>query len=137
MASAAGMHMAPWLRTMVRPISMADFPASWEVERVKERSRDSWIYGRRVMLRLDALSETMLQPLITPFGASKTHIIRQSVTQATPEHVPTSWQLRAKARGRHQGRQIVPREVNGASLFLQDPLSCKPCCGLAPRAPWL
>jgi hypothetical protein len=40
-ASAAGVKLAPWLRAMVRPISMTDFPARWEVERVEERSHDS------------------------------------------------------------------------------------------------
>jgi hypothetical protein len=94
---------------MVSQITTAEFPASWEVERLEERSRDSWVDGKRFRLRLDASSEAKLQQLITPFGASKAHIIRQFVTQATAETFPTCWQLRAKARGRHQGRQIVPR----------------------------
>jgi hypothetical protein len=42
-ATAAGMKIAPWLRAMVRQITTADFPASWEEERSEERSHDSRI----------------------------------------------------------------------------------------------
>jgi hypothetical protein len=108
-ATAAGMHIAPWLRAMVRQITTADFPASWEAERSEERSHDSRIDGRRVVLQLDTASETTLQPFMTPFGASKAAIIRQFLRQAAPKDFPTSWQMRANARGRHQGRQIVLR----------------------------
>jgi hypothetical protein len=31
-AMAARVKMAPWLRAMVRQITMTDFPASWQVE---------------------------------------------------------------------------------------------------------
>jgi hypothetical protein len=31
-ATAAGVNIAPWLRHMVRRISIADFPASWQEE---------------------------------------------------------------------------------------------------------
>jgi len=84
-AMAAGVKIAPWLRTVVRQVTTADFPASWEVERLEERSHDSRIYGRRFMLRLDSPSETKLQQLITQFGASKAAIIRQLLVQAKPK----------------------------------------------------
>ena len=80
---------APWLRAMVRQISMTDFPASWEEERSEERSHDSRVYDTRFMLRLDKTSQTRLQQLITQFGASKAEIIRQLIMQATPEDFPT------------------------------------------------
>lgn len=97
--------MAPWLRTVVRQVTTADFPASWEVERLEERSHDSCIYGRRFMLRLDSPSETKLQQLITQFGASKAAIIRQLLVHAKPKDFPTSWQMRAHACGARQARQ--------------------------------
>ena len=37
-ASAAGMTIALWLRAMVRQVTLADFPASWEAERSDKRS---------------------------------------------------------------------------------------------------
>jgi hypothetical protein len=61
------------------------------------------------MLRLDALSETTLQQLITQFGTSKAHIIRQLIKQATPEDFPTSWNMRAAERRAPQ----VQRENRG------------------------
>lgn len=63
-----------------------------------ERSHDSRIYGRRIMLRLDAISGTTLQPLTTQYGTSKTHIIRQLRVQAKPEDFPTSWRTKVAER---------------------------------------
>jgi hypothetical protein len=77
-AAAAGVNIAPWLRHMVRQITITDFPASWQEERPAERSHDSRTYGTRFMLRLDEPSQTKLQQLITQFGASKAEIIRPS-----------------------------------------------------------
>jgi hypothetical protein len=104
-AAMAGINMAPWLRAMVRQITTADFPASWEVERSEKRSHHFPMYGTRFMLRLDAASETKLQQFITQFGTSKTAIIRQLIMQATPEDFPTSWQMRARACGAPQSRK--------------------------------
>ena len=94
-ANAAGMKIAPWLRHMVRRITMTDFPASWQQERSEERSHDSHTYGTRFMLRLDESSQTKLQQLVKQFGASKADIIRQLIAQANDEHFPKSWHKRA------------------------------------------
>jgi predicted DNA-binding protein len=103
--TAAGVKIAPWLRHMVRQTTTEDFPASWKEERSEERSHDSRMYGTRFMLRLDERSQTKLQQLVKQFGASKAEIIRQLIVQATPEDVPTSWQMRAHACGPRQARQ--------------------------------
>ena len=50
------------------------------------------------MLRLDKTSQAKLQQLITQFGASKAHIIRQLLVQAQPEDFPKSWQMKAAER---------------------------------------
>jgi predicted transcriptional regulator len=94
-ASAAGVNIAPWLRSMVRQITITDFPTSWEKERSEEHSHDPRTYGTRFMLRLDETSQTKLQQLLQQFGASKAQIIRQPITQTTPEDFPKSWQMRA------------------------------------------
>jgi hypothetical protein len=103
--TAAGMKIAPWLRSMVRQITTADFPASWLEESSERPSHDSRVYDTRFMLRLDKTSQTRLQQLITPFGTSNAHIIRQLIVQATPEDVPTSWHMRSHAGGARQARQ--------------------------------
>jgi len=101
----AGMNIAPWLRSMVRQITIDDFPASWQAATSEERSHDSHTYGKRFMLRLDVPSETKLQHLISQFGASKAAIIRQLLVQAKPKDFPKSWQMRAHACGARQARQ--------------------------------
>jgi hypothetical protein len=97
-ARAAGLKLAPWPRQMVRRITMPDFPASWQAERVEQRSHDSRRYGTHFMLRLDVPLETKLQHLATQFGASKADIIRQLIRHATPDDFPKSWHLRAVER---------------------------------------
>jgi hypothetical protein len=97
-ATAAGMNIAPWLRHMVRQMTMADVPASWQVARSGKRSHDSRTYGTRFMLRLDAPSQTMLLQLVKRFGASKAEVIRQLIAQAEPEDFPPSWQMKAIER---------------------------------------
>ena len=52
----AGVSIAPWLRSMVRQVTITDFPASWQEARSEERSHDSLYFGKRFMLRLDASS---------------------------------------------------------------------------------
>ena len=47
------------------------------------------------MLRLDDPSQTKLQHLIKPFGASKAEIIRQLIAQPSDEDFPKSWQMKA------------------------------------------
>jgi hypothetical protein len=63
-ATAAGVNITPWLRHMVREITISDFPASWQEVRSEARSHDSHTYGKRFMLRLDAASQTKLQQLV-------------------------------------------------------------------------
>jgi hypothetical protein len=100
-ATAAGVNMAPWLRHMVRQMTVADFPASWQEAGSEKRSHDSRTYTERFMLRLDEPSQTKLQQLVTQFGASKAEIIRQLIAQAEPEDFPPSWQVRA---AEHRGQ---------------------------------
>ena len=97
-AAAAGLKAAPWLRHMVRQVTIQDFPASWQETTPRDRSHDSRSYTERFMLRLDEPSQTKLQQLITQFGASKAAIIRHLIAQAKPEDFPTSWQMRAAER---------------------------------------
>jgi hypothetical protein len=59
-ATAGGMKIAPWLRHMVRQITIAEFPASWQEAIPGDRSHDSHTYGTRFMLRLDEPSQTKL-----------------------------------------------------------------------------
>jgi predicted DNA-binding protein len=101
-AIATGMKIAPWLRHMVRQITITDFPRSWQEERSEKRSHDSHTYDTRFMLRLDEPSQTKLQQLIKPFGASKADIIRQLIAQAKPEDFPPSWQMKVHERRTHQ-----------------------------------
>jgi hypothetical protein len=52
-ASAAGVKTAPWLRAMVRQITITDVPTSWEEDRAEQRSPDSRDDDKSFMLRLD------------------------------------------------------------------------------------
>jgi hypothetical protein len=104
-AAAAGMKVASWLRHMVRQMTVADFPASWQEARSEERSHDSLTYGTRFMLRLDEPSQIKLQQLVNQFGASKADIIRQLVAQANDEDFPKSWQMRAAEPANPQMRR--------------------------------
>jgi hypothetical protein len=88
----------PWLRHLVRQITVTDVPASWQEARSEERSHDSRLYGKRFMLRLDESSQTKLQQLVDQFEASKAAIIRQLIAQAEPEDFPLSGQMRASER---------------------------------------
>jgi predicted DNA-binding protein len=97
-AIATGMKIAPWLRHMVRQITITDFPRSWQEARSEKRSHDSRTYDRRFMLRLDEPSQTKLQQLVKQFEVSKAEIIRQLVAQAKPEDFPPSWQMSAAER---------------------------------------
>jgi predicted transcriptional regulator len=101
-ATTAGVTTAPWLRHMVRHITMADFPASWQAEPSDERSHDSRIYGKRFMLRLDDPTWAKLDALSTHFDTSAAEIIRQLLAQATPDTFPASWHLRVAERHRAQ-----------------------------------
>jgi predicted transcriptional regulator len=104
-AAAAGVKAAPWLRHMVRQITVQDFPASWQEATPHERSHDSHTYPARFMLRLDEPSQTKLQQLINQLHASKAAIIRQLIAQATPEDFPKRWQLQAAERRVQQAQR--------------------------------
>ena len=93
-AAAVGMKIAPWLRHMVRQMTITDFPGSWQEARSEARSHDSRRYGTRFMLRLDESSQTKLQQLVEQFGTSKAEVIRQLIDQAKPEDFPRSWHKR-------------------------------------------
>jgi hypothetical protein len=103
-ASASGVKTAPWLCSVVRQITLTEFPVSWQEATLEERSHDSRTYSRRFMLRLDAPSETKLQQLKRQFGASNAHIIRQLIIQATFEDFPKSWHRRSTERFAQQAR---------------------------------
>jgi hypothetical protein len=98
-ATAAGANIAPWLRHMVRQMTMVDVPTSWQEARAEKRSHDSRTYATRFMLRQDEPSQTKLHQLVTHFGASKAKIIRQLIAQASEEDFPKSWQMRVAERG--------------------------------------
>jgi predicted DNA-binding protein len=104
-AAAVGVKTAAWLRSMVRQVTLSDFPASWQEEQSGERSHDSRAYDTRFMLRLDEPSRQQLQHLVDHFDISKAKIIRQLIAQATPEDFPKSWQMRAAERRAHKARQ--------------------------------
>jgi predicted DNA-binding protein len=104
-AAAAGVKAAPWLRHMVRQVTITDFPASWQEATPRERSHDSRTYTERFMLRLDEPSQTKLQELIKPLGVSKADIIRQLIAQAKPEDFPKGWHMKALERRAQQPRR--------------------------------
>jgi hypothetical protein len=104
-ATAAGMNIAPWLRHMVRQVTIANVPASWQEARSEKRSHDSRAYGKRFMLRLDDSAQTKLQQLVTQFGASKAEVIRQLIAQAKPEDFPKNWHMKAAEHRAHPSGQ--------------------------------
>ena len=97
-AIAAGVKAAPWLRHMVRQITVQNFPASWQEATPLERSHESRTYTARFMLRLDEPSQAKLEQLINQFGASKVQLIRHLLARATPEDFPPSWPMRVERR---------------------------------------
>jgi hypothetical protein len=98
------MNIAPWLRHMVRQITLTDFPASWQAEPPGERSHDSRVYSTRFMLRLDPHTREKLEGLSTHFDTSIAEVIRQLIAQAEHEDFPPSWQMGVAERRAHQTR---------------------------------
>jgi hypothetical protein len=101
-ARGARLDVAPWLRHMLREITAADFPRSWQVAaqdttrpqaspRVSLRSHDSRTYGKRFMRRLDEPTWDALEMLSHHFQQSHAEVIRQLIAQARPEDFPQSW----------------------------------------------
>jgi hypothetical protein len=97
-ATAAGLNIAPWLRHMVRHITIADFPTSWQAEQPDERSHNSRVYGKRFMLRLDDQTWEKLEALSTHFERSAAEIILQLIARATPDTFPAGWHRRVAER---------------------------------------
>jgi predicted transcriptional regulator len=103
-AKAAGIDVAPWLRYMMRQITKADFPKSWQAGKTgrqhprSQRSHDSRHYGKRFMLRLDDQTWARLEELATYFGEPNAEVIRQLIIQAKVEDFPQSWQLAVEER---------------------------------------
>ena len=104
-AAATRLKTAPWLHAMVRQMTIADFPASWQEATPSERSHDSLTYTERFMLRLNNTSSLKLQELVDRFDVPKANIIRHLITQAKPDDFPKSWQMQAKERGTHSPRR--------------------------------
>jgi hypothetical protein len=115
-AIATGMKIAPWLRHMVRQITITDFPRSWQEERSEKRSHDSHTYSTRFILRLDELSEAKLQQLVKRFGTSKAEIVRQLIAQANDEDFPKSWQMRAAGHRAPQAQRHSTGSAQEPSL---------------------
>jgi hypothetical protein len=103
-ATAVGVKPAAWLRHMVRQITIADFPTSWQEERSEKHSHDSRTYDTRFMLRFDHLTREKLEDLSTHLTKPASEIIRHLITQAEPEDFPKSWQMRAKERSTQSPR---------------------------------
>jgi hypothetical protein len=90
-AAVHGATVAAWIRHAIRQVSRADFPPSWHPEAAqgnRPRSHDSRYYGTRFMLRLDKTTVQKLQHLVEQFTKPRAEIVRQLVTQATPEDFP-------------------------------------------------
>jgi hypothetical protein len=109
-AQAAGVDVAPWLRHMMRQITKADFPQSWQARTTErrnataQRSHDSRQDWKRLMLRMDDQASARLEELTTYFGAPHAEVIRQLIIQATLDDFPASWQLAVDER-RQQHRR--------------------------------
>jgi hypothetical protein len=114
-ARGARLDVASWLRHMIREITAADFPRSWQVAaqgiprpqaspRVSRRSHDSRTYGKRFMLRLDEPTWGMLERLSHHFKQSHAEVIRQLIAQARLEDFPRSWPRAVEERRHHKAR---------------------------------
>jgi predicted transcriptional regulator len=104
-ADAHGASVATWLRYAMRQVTPDDFPPSWRTGDIASRSHDSGYYDRRFQLRLDQATQRKLGSLMQTFDRSAAEIIRQLMTQATPEHFPSSWQMTAHE---HRAREAQP-----------------------------
>ena len=103
-AAAAGVKAAPWLRHIVRQVTITDFPASWQEATPRERCHDSRTYTERFMLRLDDLTREKLKNLSRHFDTSAAEMIRHLIAQAAPEDFPPSWQMKVHERRTQQPR---------------------------------
>ena len=108
-ATTAVVKVAPWLRHMVRQVTITDFPASWQEERLEGRSHDSHVYDKRYMIRLDDMTWEKLEDFSRHFDTSAAAIIRQLVAQATIEDFPQAWQMADDPRRAHPRREASTR----------------------------
>jgi len=106
-ATTAVVKVAPWLRHMVRQVTITDFPASWQEERLEGRSHDSHVYDKRYMIRLDDMTWEKLEDFSRHFDTSAAAIIRQLVAQATIEDFPQAWQMADDPRRAHPRREAI------------------------------
>jgi hypothetical protein len=112
-ATDAGSDVAPWLRHMMRQITRADFPKSWQARQTERRnataprSHDSRHYWKRFMLRLDDQAGERLEELASHFGEPHAEVVRRLIVQATLEDFPPSWHLAAEERLPRQGRRVT------------------------------
>jgi hypothetical protein len=69
-----------------------------------------WICSEQVVcLAPEELTRVTLQRLVEHFDLAKSEIFRQPIVPATPDDLPTSWQMWANERRPAHARQIVPR----------------------------
>jgi hypothetical protein len=104
-ADAHRTSVAAWVRHAMQQVSIEDFPASWRAEATTIRSHESGYDDRRFQLRLNQATQRRLGSLMLTFDRSAAEIIRQLMTQATPEHFPSSWQVTAHE---HRAREAQP-----------------------------
>jgi predicted transcriptional regulator len=95
-AEAHGVTVAAWLRHAMRQVRLEDFPPSWRAGETAARSHDPGSFHRKFGLRLDEGTARKLEALTETFDRSAAEIIRQLITQATPEVFPQDWQLAVK-----------------------------------------
>jgi predicted DNA-binding protein len=103
-ARRAGMDVAPWLRHLLRQITVEDFLASWRAGDAPRRptkggrSHDSRDYDQRLMVRLDAETRQRLERFSSRFHQSMAEVIRQLAGQARLEDFPLSCQMAVQER---------------------------------------
>jgi hypothetical protein len=95
-AAAHGADVAAWERHAMHQVAYEDFPASWRAGQTSPRSHDSGYYGTRFMLRLDKVTSRKLTTLSQTFDCSAAEVIRQFISQASPDDFPDSWRLEVK-----------------------------------------
>lgn len=108
--------MARRQRHLMRQITVADFPASWQADPLDpaspsadERSHDSRHDGKRFMLRLDDPTWEKLEEFSKHFDQSAAEIIRQLVHHTTLKDFPAAWQMAGGPRRTHPRRNASTR----------------------------
>jgi hypothetical protein len=104
-ADAHRTSVAAWGRHAMQQVSIEDVPASWRAEATTIRSHASGYDDRRFQLRLGQAAQRKLGSLMQAVDRSAAEIIRPLMTQATPERLPSSWQMTAHE---HRAREAQP-----------------------------